>query len=108
MDPNAFPKILTHLFHKLTQSINKDSWEKRFNRQVNLDQYIMLDKVPHISIEDAGFDKMVPATSVQRLYEEEDIRDVSAMTSVLNIEFEKILCGEAEQDAQSLDMNLTI
>ena len=91
------------------QSDNKETWEKRFNRQLDLSKYIVSDKVAHITIEDAGFDKTMPNTKVQRLYDSKhDLREMSSITSVINNEYERMMCAEVDQDGQSMDMNLTI
>ena len=65
-------------------------------------------KLSHISIEDAGFDKTTPPTNIQRLYDDEEVRDISVITSQLNLEFERIICPDADNDGQSLNMNQTI
>ena len=63
---------------------------------MNLQEFITSEKITHVSIEDAGWDKTSPISSIQRLYDDDDIRDLSVVTSVLNLEFERMLQVETE------------
>ena len=73
---------------------------------------MFIDKIAHVSIEDAGFDKSYPYSNVQRLYDDNNLqlREISAIESKeLNTSFEKLVDGnDVKQERQSFDMNQTI
>ena len=88
------------------QDHQKDQWETRYNRSLDLTKYIMADKVAHISIEDAGFDLTVPKASVRQLYEDDDeFREVSSITSAHYMEYDKNMFNEIDNDAKSIDLD---
>ena len=88
------------MYHFSQGGTQQDRWENRPNRMLDLTQYLMPDKVAHISIEDAGFDNTAPV-SVRKLYEDGggELREVSTITSALNMEYDKMMFAEMELDS---------